>query len=116
LNVGRDASSIPNGEQEIKAEQAVANMWRDEGDDFFGNQPSAQAALDAEVNEDIGEVATGASAPPPPVKKKRKPRGSNKKKVTGAAGSYLAFLLHIPAQLMVYVPTLALGDNLPQDL
>jgi len=95
LNVGRDAASIPNGEQEIKAEQDVANMWRDEGDDFFGNQPSAQAALDAEVNEDIGEVPTGASAPPPPVKKKRKPRGSNKKKVTGAA---------------------ALGDNLPEDL
>ena len=84
-------------------------MWRDEGDDFFGNQPSAQAALDAEVNEDIGEVPTGASAPPPPVKKKRKPRGSNKKKVTGAAGSYFAFLpppSHIPAQLMVYVFTL----------
>lgn len=86
LDVGRDASLIPNGEQEIKAEQAVASMWRDEGDDFFGNQPSAQAALDAEVNEDIGEVPTGASTPLPPAKKKRRPRGSNKKKATGAAG------------------------------
>lgn len=83
LNVGPDASSIPNGEQEIKTAQDVARMWRDEGDDFFGNQPSAQAALDAEVNEDI---PTGASTPLPPPKNKRKPRGSNKKKVTGAAG------------------------------
>lgn len=77
---------IPNGDQEIKAEQVASSMWRDEGDDFFGNEPSAQAALDADVNEDIGELPTGASTPVPPVKKKRKPRGPNKKKATGAAG------------------------------
>lgn len=92
IGSGRELSSIaPTGDQMLKATQGMGNMWRDEGDDFFGASLSGQAALDAEVNDEIGEAgASGAVTPSiaPPVKekKKRKPRGSNKKKPAGTSG------------------------------
>lgn len=91
IDTGRDLSTLaPSGDPVIKAEQALGGMWRDEGDDFFGAVPSAQAALDAEVNEEIGDMPDSASTPAVPAvkeKKKRRPRGTGpKKKPAGAAG------------------------------
>ncbi|KAF8315369.1 hypothetical protein DL93DRAFT_2057333, partial [Clavulina sp. PMI_390] len=93
-------SSLRAENQDYKAQQALGNTWRDEsGDDFFTNQSNAQATLEADVNDDIGDVPTGTSTP---VKKKRKPRGPNKKpkKATGTAGEFL-FLILPPLKLFV---------------
>lgn len=97
IDSGRDVSSLaPNGDQILKATQGMGNMWRDEGDDFFGASLSGQAALDAEVNDEIGDAGGSGAAtpnvvPPTKEKKKRKPRGPNKKKPAGTTGELIFF-------------------------
>jgi len=59
-------STPTNGDEQGQTDSTIRDMWHEERDDFFGQETSMEAALDAEVNDEIPPtvpIQTTAIAP-----------------------------------------------------
>jgi chromatin-remodeling ATPase INO80 len=75
-------STPTNGDEQGQANSTIRNMWHKEGDDFFGHETSMEAALDAEVND---EIPPTVPMPTTAIALKRKGKGRAHKRKPGPA-------------------------------
>ena len=46
-------STPTNGDEQGQTDSTIRDMWHEEGDDFFGYETFMEAALDADMNDEI---------------------------------------------------------------